>query len=230
MAGFKKSQPGLRTAGEKITPDEIDQYYVYQIVNPGTANPAWIGTAAVAGTSATGSFVITQRYPDYPRNILFTLAGSAAGLGGTTVVSGQDQFGSATTETIGFAGTNNGGTQAGTKVFGRIDSATMAFGSAVGGGTAKLGFANGTSGAGTCYFGLPVKIQGTADVALVSINAGTGPVSINGGSVSSYIGTALSSIYLGGYSQTGTEVVNVWIKSSYAPDSIAVVSNLKIAG
>lgn len=231
MSGFKRSQPGLRFSGEKITPDESDEYVIYSVTNPGTANATWWGTAAVAGTSATGTFVITNRNPDYPRNALFSLAGSANGLGGSTVITGFDQFGSVQTETIGFAGTNSGGTKAGTAIWGRVDSATMNYGSAVGNGTPKLGFVNGTSGAGTCWFGLPVKIGGTADVRLMSISAGTGPVSVNGGSISSYVDTTRHAFYPGGYSQTGTETINVWVVSSYNPTDIPIniVSNLKTA-
>ena len=31
MAGFKHSQPGLRFANEKVTPDEQDSYFIYDI-------------------------------------------------------------------------------------------------------------------------------------------------------------------------------------------------------
>lgn len=230
MAGFKRSQPGIRFSGERITPDESDEYVTYAISNPGTANPVWFGTAPIAGTSGTNAFVITNLYPDYPRNVLFSMTGSAAGMAGTVTVVGVDQFGSAITETISYGTASNGGTSAGTKVFGRVNSATMQFGTAVGNGTPKLGLVNGTSSVGTCYFGLPVKIQGTADIRFASIVAGTGPVSFNGGSVSSYIGTAMSSIYLGGYSQTGSETINIWIQSSFVPDYITTVSNMKLVG
>ncbi len=41
MSGFKKSQPGLAFSGEKITPDEMDRYEIYHIVNPGTTASWW---------------------------------------------------------------------------------------------------------------------------------------------------------------------------------------------
>lgn len=230
MAGIKKSYPGVRFSGEKVTPDESDEYVTYAISNPGTANPIWFGTAPIAGTSTTNSFVLTNRYPDYPRNALYSLVGTGAGMSGTVVIVGYDQFGSLGTETIALGTAANGGTKAGTAIWACINSGTNQLGTAVGNGTAKLGLANGTSSVGTCWFGLPVKIAGTGDVRLMSIAAGTGPVSINGGSVSGYIGTANSAVYLGGYSQTGSETINVWVQSSYVPDGIAVVSNLKLVG
>lgn len=225
MAGFKRSQPGLRfNTGERITADEQDDYNIYSVGNPGTSN-IWFGTAAVAGTSATGAFVISNRYPDYPRNINYTLVGTGAGMAGTFTVNGVDQFGAVVSETVATGTASNGGTIVGTQVFGRLDSGTVNFGTAVGNGTTKLGFVPGTG----CLFGLPVKIAGTQDVVLMSHVAGTGNVSYNGGTIAGFINTTLSA-FRPAVSVTGSETINVWVKSSFSPDNIPVVTNLKSIG
>ncbi len=223
MAGFKRSQPGLRYSGERVTPDEQDEYTIYTISNPGTADK-WFGTPAVGGTSSTGALVVINRYPDYPRNINYILVGTGAGMAGTITANGFDQFGSVVTETVAVATASNGGTIVGTQVFGRFDSGNVSYGTAVGNGTIKLGFVPGTG----CLFGLPCKIAGTTDIALMSHIAGTGAVTYNGGTVAGFINTTLHAIRPA-VAVTGTEAINVWIKSSFIPDSIPVVSNLKLA-
>lgn len=224
MAGFKRSQPGLRFSGEKVTADEQDDYNIYTVGNPGTSN-LWFGTTPIAGTSATGTVVITNRYADYPRNLNYTLVGTAAGMAGTFIVSGLDQFGSVVSETVPTGTASNGGTVVGTQVFARFDGGTVQFGTAVGNGTPKVGFVPGTG----CLFGLPVKIQGTQDVVLMSHNAGTGNVSYNGGTVAGFINTTLHA-FRPAAALTGTEQINVWVRSSFNPDNIPVVANLKSIG
>lgn len=223
MAGFKKSQPGLQFSGEQVTADEQDDYNVYSISQPGTAN-VWFGTGAIAGTSTNEALVIINRYPDYPRNLNYVLVGTGAGMAGTFQISGFDQFGSIISETVAIATASNGGTVVGTKIFGRVDSGSIQLGTAVGNGTTKLGFVPGTA----CLFGLPVKIAGTNDISLMSHVAGTGAVSYNGGTVAGFVNTNLSAI-LPAAALTGSETINVWVKSSFNPVNIAKVSNLKLA-
>lgn len=224
MAGFKRSQPGIRFAGERITADEQDDYNIYAIGNPGTSN-LWFGTAPVGGTSSLGTVVITNRYADYPRNINYTLVGTGAGMAGTFTAVGVDQFGSAVTEVATTGTASNGGTVVGSAVFARLDSCLVNFGTAVGNGTTKVGFVPGTG----CLFGLPVKIAGTQDVVLLSHNAGTGNVSYNGGTVAGFINTTYHAIRPAA-AVTGSETINAWIKSSFVPDSIPTVTNLKSIG
>ena len=57
---------------------------------------------------------------------------------------------------------------------------------------------------------------------------GTGAISWNGGTVGGYVKVSQSAILTGG-TLSGSETLNVWIKPSLAPDSIPVVSNLKLA-
>src|SRR5260221_569098 len=166
MSGLKRDIIGLRTTSTTgaanptptlaITPDEIDRYEVVTIVNPNTLTAnAFIGTYAVAGTSAANSLVIVNAIPDWPRNLEYSITGTGAGMAGTTTVTGRDQFGSVITETISIGTASNGGTTAGTKVFAQVTSGTHNFGTAVGNGTARLGL--GTTGT-TAMFGLPFKV------------------------------------------------------------------------
>lgn len=223
MAGFKRSQPGLRFSSEKVTPDEQDEYVNYTIALPGTAS-AFFGTAVVGGTSAVTAVVVVNRYPDYPRNINFSLAGSAAGMAGTLVYNAFDQFGSVFQETIATGTASNGGTALGTKIVASFTSGTISYGTAVGGGTPSVGFVPGTG----CLFGLPVKIGSATDVVFLSMNAGTGAITYNGGTVAGFVNTAQHAIRPAA-TLTGTQVINAWVVSSFVPDNIPFVSNLKQA-
>jgi len=67
--GLKKHNPGIRFSGIQVTPEEIDRYEVYTIINPST-NEAFLGTCAVAGTSATEALVLDNVLLDYPRSLV----------------------------------------------------------------------------------------------------------------------------------------------------------------
>lgn len=232
---MKREMPGLRTSGTSIgnfsgqgpiaiTPDEIDRYEVVTIVNPNTITAnAFIGTYAVAGTSATNALVIVNAIPDWPRNLEYSLTGTGAGMAGTTTVIGRDQFGNIISETIVVGTAANGGTTAGTKVFAQVTSGTHFFGTAVGGGTARLGL--GTTGT-TAQFGLPFKVGGTTDLKLLSVNAGTGGVTVNGGTIAAFINVPNSSILLPVPQTTGTMAITAWLKPTYNSETIGVVANL----
>jgi hypothetical protein len=224
MSGFKKSQPGLRYSGEKVSPDEIDRYEFVNFCNPAPATTQWWGSAPVSGTADTQAFTIVNMLPDYPRNVQFILAsaGSLTGLKGTAVINGYDQFGSVITETFSIAAGTGAGTVAGTKVFGRFTSGTCYYGTFSTSGTPNLGFTGGTN----TLLGLPVKLAGTTDVALISHHAGTGAVTVNGGTVGGYINVAMSAVRPAA-TLTGTETVTVWVKPSYNPENIPTVANLK---
>lgn len=190
MPGRKQHEPDIRFAGNKITPDEVDMRVRYTVQNP-SVSASFLGTVETAA-AAGAPYVMDQVKCDYPRNVLVTITGEAAGMGGTATITGTNQFGVAQTETIGFASAANGGTAAGTKIFdtvtaGTVDGIDGDSGTAV--GTASLGFAIGTATGIVNLFGLPVKIQAVSDIKRVIWNDNTVTTGVNGGTVSStYIG------------------------------------------
>jgi hypothetical protein len=223
MAGIKVNEPAIMFGGRQVTPDEMDQYYVYQIVMPGTSHN-FVGTAAPGSLAATPVFGAVNAIPDYPRNLSLIIRGNGTNtsVGGTAVVNGLDQFGSVITETLSFAGSTGNGNADGTKVFARFTSGTVTLGTMAQAGTSYLGFVTGTN----CLFGLPVKIAGTGDVVLLSHNAGTGAVSVGGGTVGAFVNAGMHAVRPAA-ALTGTEAITVWITSNYNPTNIAEVSALR---
>ena len=223
MAGLKRNEPALMFGGAQVTPDEIDQYTVYQVVNPGTS-AAWFGAPAAGSLSGVKAIVITNAISDYPRNLLVTVAatGSVTAIAGTATVNGKDQFGSVISETIVASAAAATATGQGTKVFAQITSGTYSYGTNSVAGTATIGFSTGTS----TLFGLPVKIAGTKDVVLLSHNAGTGVVTVNGGTIGAYVNATMHAIQPAA-TLTGTEAITVWVESNYNPTNIAEVSALR---
>ncbi len=210
---FKVSQPGLRFGGERVSPDEMDRYEVYAVSNPVTdlLGVKSIGTCAISGTSGTTTLVVTSKYPDYPRNIAFTVHGTGGGMSGTLTVNGFDQFGSPITEAIGVGTADNGGTTSGTKVFGQVTSGTAVLGTAVGNGTTHVRFTAGTD----TLFGLPVKIGAVTDVVHYGHTVGTGMVNIGGGTnIGSLVNLAMHA-FRPFAAFVGTSFFNVWVKSTY---------------
>lgn len=197
MPGLKKHFPDVRFSGNKVTADEVDQRIYYKVLKP-SASGAFLGTV----TSAVGAaFVMDQVKVDYPRTLLFSMTGVAAGMGGTMTVTGTDQFGVAQTEAIGFASANAGGTQAGTKIFDNVTAGTLdgldgGGGTAI--GTASLGFAIGTAANQVAQFGLPAKIQAVGDVKRIIWNDAATIKGVNGGTVTStYVSTTTHSFNVG---------------------------------
>lgn len=231
MSGLKKWEPALRFTANfgstplgAVTPDEIDRYEIVQINNPVTINASqWIGSWAVAGTAAAGALVIINAIPDWPRNLEWSLTGTAAGMTGTASVVGRDQFGNVITESFTFAGANNGGTTPGTKVFAQVTSGTMTFGTAVGNGTARLGL--GTTGT-TAQFGLPFKVGGTTDLKMLAVTAGTGGVTVNGGTIAAFVNVPNSSILLPVPQTTGTMAITAWVRPTFNAENLGLVANL----
>ena len=233
MSGLKRDVPGLRftsTAGASnptptlaVTPDEIDRYEVYTVINPATLNVnQWFGTFPVGGTSSLGTMVVVNAISDYPRNLEFSVTGTGAGMAGTLTATGRDQFGSVIQEVISIGTASNGGTQPGTKVFAQITNGTINFGTAVGNGTARVGL--GTTGT-TTLFGLPFKVGGTTDLKLLSVVAGTGGVSVNGGTIAAFINVPQSAI-LAPVTTTGTMTITAWVRPTFNSENIPLVANL----
>lgn len=156
----KKSQPEMMFSGEKLTPDELDQDLQYIILHP-SVGTAYFGTVTITADGA-GALVIDQERADYPRAINLSILGVAGGMGGTADVNGFNQFGSAITESIGFATAAGGGTVNGTKVFARVTSGTVTIAGL--GGTAIGSCYLGVNISGSPAFGLPARLGGTADV------------------------------------------------------------------
>jgi hypothetical protein len=221
--GLKKWYPDVRFSGNKVTPDEIDAYSVYQIVNPGIST-TWFASAGTAGTSAVVAMVITNRLPDYPRNITMSITGSHNAMGGTLTVNGKNQFGEVIQEAIGFSGSNNGGSAIGTKVFAQITSGSLAYGTATGSGTPAIGFELGTA----CLFGLPSRLLGTTDVVHLGMTAGTGAITYGGGTIAAFVNVGQSAIRPAA-ALTGTEAITVWYKNNYSNESTATLANLSQA-
>lgn len=199
MPGLKLHYPDVRFSANKVTPDEVDQTVYYTVQNP-SVSASFLGTVTTS-TAAGAAFVLDQTKCDFPRNVLLTITGEAAGMGGTATVTGTDQFGVAQTETLGFGSAANGGTIAGTKIFDSVSTANLdgvlgAAGTAI--GTASLGFAIGTAANIVAQFGLPVKIGAVADVKKIMWNDNTVQKGVNGGTVTAtYVGTAKHSFNIG---------------------------------
>ncbi len=215
MSGLKRHLHALTIANSEyaITPDEVDRYEIFSISAPGI-NTAWWASAGTAGTAASVACVLISEIADWPMNVRFALAGSAAGMAGSLDIVGVDQFGGSVSETITFTAADNGGTGVGTKVFAAINSGTLRYGTAVGNGTPAIGFVTGTD----CLFGLPLKIGGTTDVVLLSQANGTGAVSYGGGTVAAFVNTAYHAIRPAA-TVTGTTTINVWVNPTYKSDN-----------
>jgi hypothetical protein len=210
---LKRIEPGLRVAKDyyAVTPDEMDRYEVYTIINPNVSE-VFVGTTAVTGTSTAKPIVCNNILLDYPRNLEVVHLGTHAHMNGTFVINGYDQFGNAITESFAIADASNGGTTTGTKVFSSVRSGTFTPGTAVGNGTTKIGV--GTSGT-TCLFGLPFKIGGTTDVKILNFTAGTGAVAINGGTIAAFVNQPMHAIK-SPFNLAGTTSIQVWAKPTYS--------------
>jgi hypothetical protein len=222
--GIKSNNTGLGMLGQKIAPEEIDRYEVYNINWPNFGNQWAVGTALIAGTSTDRALIFNTVLADYPRNIEGVLLGTHGNMEGTFVVNGKDQFGKTITENLAITKAANGGTTAGTKVFAQFTSGTFVSGTFLGNGTVKLGY--GTSGT-TCLFGLPVKIAGTTDVVKYSWNIGTGALNVNGGTIGAFVGTQYHCIKAP-LDLVGSIAAQVWVKPTYNAVADPAMANLTL--
>lgn len=213
--------PSIKLIGALISPEEIDRYEQYVIAFP-SISATWFGTFPVAGTAATGTLVIINAIADYPRNVEFALAGSAAGMAGTLALYGTNQFGSAINESLTFTAADAGGTAVGTKVFAQISAGTLSFGTAVGGGTASLGV--GTTGT-TTLFGLPCKIAGTTDVKAITRSTAAGAQTVGGGTIAAFVNKPFHAIKSPA-TLAGTTIITVLYKPTYDAEMEAKMANL----
>ena len=223
MPGLKKHDPAVQFSGNKVTPDEMDKRVYYHVLKPSIGD-AFVGTVEAA---AAGDFVLDQILVDYPRTLLLTILGEAAGMGGTATITGTDQFGVAQSETLGFGSANGGGTVAGTKIFDSVSAVALDgvdgdSGTAI--GTASIGLAKGTAAGIIANFGLPVKIGATSDVKRIIWNNGATITGVGGGTISStYVTTASHSFNVGQVVDAGDDYY-VEILSTYDSSNDANVA------
>jgi hypothetical protein len=209
----------------KVTPDEIDAYQQYQVINPGISATA-IGSATAGTVSQVVALGIANTVMDYPRTLLATWTGSASN-SGTVHVVGKDQFGVSITEDLALAqGTQWTGTDATEKIFAEVSAATATMGTGVTGtGTVSLGYAIAPT---TAAFGLPSKIAAASDVKAITWTNETGlSIPLNGGTIAAYVGTAYHE-FSGTETLEGTTTLSVLMRSTYkAPgDAYTLMSNL----
>lgn len=217
MPGLKRHNPDFAFDGNRVTPDEIDQYVQYTVINP-SIDSQWFGTAV--GTSTQGTTLgLINSIADYPRNlkyIISTVSGSTGG--GTFTATGFDQFGSAVQEVAGFAAAANGGTVIGTQVFAKMGtiSAQLATMNA-GNGTMAVGV--GTAGT-TTIFGLPVRLGATSDIKTITgsfngVGTSTAGTFVFGGTPSSAAQTTMHGFKAPLNVPAGTCVYNVLVRPTF---------------
>ena len=219
--------PGFVTAGGAVQQKDIDQYEQYFVFAP-SVDTAYIGTIT---TATNGTFVTKNYVPDYPRNLAYSVTGVAAGMGGTFDLSGYDQFGSPVKEHVVIGSANGGGTTQGTQMFGSIVVGTFASnGPGTTSGTAAIGFGTGAGATGN-WFGLPVKIQSTADIRLITWISTNTPTTLNKGTglgtlVSTGGGTTPAHAFQGTSGVAATDRYLVTIKTTYDNINKGILTNL----
>lgn len=208
--------------GNKVTPDEIDRYEQYQVINPSVSATLFGGTAGTA--NKTVAIGLSNVVADYPRNLAAHFSGSAA-VSGTVTVKGKNQFGEETVEELGLTqGTQTSGIIAGNKIFALVTEASVNFGSGVvGTGTVSLGVP--TTGT-VAYFGLPAKIKDENDVKAITWTDSTGGAKpLNGGTIGAFVDAEVHA-FRGTANLAGTMTYSVLFKPTYYKDSMALMANL----
>jgi hypothetical protein len=186
MSGLNEHFPEFAFAGNQVSPRDIDRTEQYIVWGP-SVDTSYIGT--VSSSTANAALVFKNAYPDYPRNVSYSVTGGASGQGGTFSLAGQDQFGGTVVETVAIATANGGGTVQGTQIFAKYGAGTYSpNGQAGSTGTAAIGFGT-ASGITGNWFGLPTKIAGTGDVKRIVWVSTNTPTTLNGGTA---IGTLVS--------------------------------------
>jgi len=222
---LKRHYPDFRFSDNRVTPDEIDVYDQYQVINP-AISATHFGSVTAGTLSQVAAIGLGNTVADYPRNVIAAFSGSAA-VSGSVTITGVDQFGAAQTETVGLAqGTQVTGNGVGTKVFARVSAATATFGTGVlGTGTVSLGV---DTGATTHLFGLPSKIRAVTDVKSITWSS-TGGISIpiNGGTIQSttFVNTTAHA-FRGSAALAGTQTLTALFRSSRISEATVLDSNL----
>lgn len=221
---LKRHYPDIRFSGNLVTPDEIDRYEQYQVINP-AISATFFGTAKAGTASQALAIGLGNTRADYPRNVSAVFSGSA-GVYGVVSVTGKDQFGVAQSETLTqAAGTQTAAVVDGTKVFAQVTAATITYGTITGTGTCSLGV--GTVGT-TLLFGLPAKIKSVSDVKAITWSESAGIAKpINGGTIASstYV-NASAHAFRGSADLEGTMTYSVLFKPSFVAEGVAPMANL----
>ena len=170
---------GFAQANMKVSLNEIDEVKSFTLFSP-SVDTAYLGTCTSA--TANAPVIVKNLYPDFPRNVAYSVTGVAGGMGGTFNLRGVDQFGGTVNESVTIASANGGGTTNGTAIVSRVG--TMTFSPAGLGGTAvgtvSIGFGTAAGLTGN-WFGLPTKITNATDVrSIVWITTNT-PTTLNAG-------------------------------------------------
>lgn len=171
-------------AGITVSHQDMDIYLDTLVDNP-SVSTTWIGTAAGGTSTQAKALVLISQFMDYPRNALYSVVGTNT-MGGTWQVNGIDQFGGTQTEkvTIGTAAAGTpSGSVFGTVVWSQITSGTFTVATAaVGAGSAQIGVGTLSNGsAQSNWFGLGVKMGGTADIRQFTWINSTTVTQINNG-------------------------------------------------
>jgi len=218
MGGLKKYFPDVRMGGNQVAPDEIDRYEHYMVVFPGTSL-TWVGTCAAGTQTQSKPLVIINANLDYPRNLAYSVVGTAD-IGGTWTVNGKDQFGNLVTESVG-SGTVAAGTpafnKAGTQIFSVVTSGTFTFGtsSGQGSGSAQLGVAAGGTAGSLALFGLPTKIAAVSDVKRLTHLQNFVNTTLGGGTVTSTVVGTANHTFNGTAALGSADVFMVTIDTTY---------------
>lgn len=231
MSGLKQRVMGLQPGmGVKISPDEIDRYEEYTVINP-SIDSQWFGTADGTQTQTGRAVSVINGYADYSRNLRIVYiaeSGSVANLSSGTI-NGKNQFGVTISEAYAGTPAVNGGTIIGTAVFSQVTSGTMNWGTGdAGAGTVKIGV--GTAGT-TTVFGLPTKIAATSDIKRIrgsfnGVGTSTAGTFVFGGTPSSAASTAVHGFKAPRDVQAGTIVYSVLYKPTYDASNETDIANL----
>lgn len=230
MSGLKQRIMGLQPGmGLKISPDEIDRYEQYTVMNP-SIDAQWFGT--VAGTQTQNkALVLINPLADYARNVRIAYAGASGSV--INLASGsivyKNQFGVQGTETYAGTPAANGGTIIGTAVMAEVLSGTFTMGTAdPGSGTIKVGV--GTAGT-TTVFGLPTKIFAASDIKRIrgsfnGVGTSTAGTFVFGGTPSSAAATAVHGFKAPLDLAAGTVIYDVLFKTTYDASNETDIANL----
>lgn len=228
MSGMKLHDPAFGAAGRKLTPDEMDQYVVYNVAFP-SLSTTYVGTAAGGTSTQAKALVLLSKKTDYPRNLLYGVIGTND-MGGAWVVNGKDQFGNVISESVTL-GTAAAGTPAvavaGTQIFSEVTSGTFTVTTgAVGAGSATLGLAIGTAATELYRLGFPVKIGAASDVKRITWTSQNVGTAVNGGTIGTAQVDVTHNAYLGQTVMAGTETFQFWIKPTFDNSGKADIAGL----
>lgn len=231
MGSLKDVEIGFqKNMGLKVSPDEIDRYETYSVINP-SIDAQWFGTVAGTQTQTGKALVRINPLADYPRNLRIAYSGASGSVVNvsTGTINGKNQFGVVISEAYAGTPAVDGGTIIGTAVFSEVSSGTFNFGTGdAGAGTIQVGV--GTAGT-TTIFGLPTKLGVAADIKRINgsftgVGTQTAGTFVFGGTPSSAADITRHAFKAPRDVQAGTVVYNVLYKPTYDASQEAPMANL----